>query len=129
MSAESAVQAGREAAARQMIDACTISRAGDGDPNPVTGAVPDVEVYAGRCKVQTFEAYEQTPESGGFDYTVQRYYVHVPVGGYAPAVGDVVTVVSSRLDPHLAGRQFRVVALLHKSLATAYRLAVTNGPD
>lgn len=129
MTAESAVLAGREAAARLMVDACTIGRAGEGDPDPVTGQSPDAEVYAGRCKVQTFEAYEQTPKAGEFDYTVQRYYVHVPVGEYAPAVGDVVTIVSARLDPHLAGRKFRVVALLHKSFATAYRLAVTNGPD
>lgn len=113
-----------------MVDSCTIGRGDDdGDLDPVTGQIPVVEVYAGRCKVQTFEAYEQTPEAGEFDFTVQRYYVHVPVGEYAPAVGDVVTIVSARLDPHLAGRKFRVVALLHKSLATAYRLAVTNGPD
>lgn len=125
MSAESAIQAGREAAARQMVDACTITREDPAaDPDP-WGHQPRDEVYSGRAKVQTFEAYEQNPEAGEFSYTVQRYYVHVPVGSYAPAVGDVVRIDAARLDPNLTGREFRVVALLHKSLATAYRLAVT----
>lgn len=128
MSGESAVLAGRAAAARLMIDTCTITREDpDADPDPL-GHQPRSEVYSGRAKVQTWEAQEARPESGEYDYTVQRYYVHVPVGSYAPAVGDVVTVDVARLDPNLAGREFRVVALLHKSMATAYRLAVTNGP-
>lgn len=108
-----------------MVDACKVGR-GSGDPDPITGAPTRTEVYAGPCKVQTFEAYEQNPEAGDFSYTVQRYYVHVPVGSYQPAIGDVVTVTSTRLDPFLEGREFRVVALLHKSLATAYRLAVST---
>lgn len=129
MTAESAVLAGREAAARQMIDACTVTRENkDADPDPL-GHQPRAEVYSGRCKVQTWEAQEARPESAEFEYTVQRYYVHVPVGSYAPAVGDVVRIDAARMDPNLTGREFRVVALLHKSLATAYRLAVTNGPN
>lgn len=126
MSGESAVRAGREAAARLMVDACTIRQVDeDADPDPL-GNQPFLEVYAGRCKVQTFEAYEQNPEAGEFSYTVQRYYVHVPVESYRPAIGDVVRIDSARMDPNLSGREFRVVALLHKSLATAYRLAVST---
>lgn len=110
---------------RQMVDACTIGRGG-GDPDPITGAPTRTEVYSGPCKVQTWEAQESRPEAGEFQYTQQRYTVHVPVGSYRPQVGDVVTITLAQRDPFLAGREFRVVALLHKSLATAYRLAVST---
>lgn len=109
-----------------MVDACTIRKVNeDADPDPL-GNQPFFEVYAGRCKVQTFEAFEQRPESAEAVYTVQRYYVHIPVGSYRPAIGDVVRIDAARMDPNLSGREFRVVALLHKSLATAYRLAVST---
>lgn len=108
-----------------MVDACTVS--------VVTGTTTDAwgnvtptstVVYAGRCKVATFEPHERNPEVGGATETVQRYSVHVPVGSFEPAIGHVVTITAAALDPHLTGRSFRVVALLHKSAATAYRLGV-----
>lgn len=108
-----------------MLDSVTVSRI-TGPVNELTGVAPRSTVYTGKCKVQTFEAYEQTPEAGGHGYTIQRYYLHIPVGSYAPAVGDLATVSSATLDANLAGTELRVVALLHKSQATAYRLAVTN---
>jgi hypothetical protein len=108
-----------------MVDACTIERGG-GDPDPITGAPARTEVYDGACQVQTWEAQESRPEAGEFRYTQQRYTVKVPVGSYRPEVGDLVTITKTLLDPYLVGREFRVVALLHKSLATAYRLAVST---
>lgn len=129
MSATSAALAGRRMAERLMLDTVTIEREDpDGVPDEVTGVVPlvpSVTVYSGRAKVQTQDQYERTPEAGGHTFTEQRYYVHVPVGSYAPQIGDMVTVTVATLDPNLHG-PFRVVALLHKSLATAYRLAVTD---
>lgn len=91
-----------------------------------TGLPISVEAYSGKGKVQTYEAFEKTPDVGGSTVTVQRYTVHVPVGAYAPAVNDVVTVVSAELDPNLAGRVYVVQALLHKSMATSYRLLVDD---
>lgn len=109
-----------------MLDTCAIGDLGDPVTDPDTGevTVPLVPEYEGRCKVQTWEAQESNPEAGGAVQTVQRYAVHIPVGAYAPSIGDVVELGTAALDPNLAGRRYRVVALLHKTLATAYRLGV-----
>lgn len=140
MSAASAVRRGRAAAVRQMLDTCAIGELGDPVTNPDTGVVttPLVVEYPdpdwpedhpwkhGPCKVQTWEAQESNPEAGGAVLTVQRYQVHTPVGSFAPQIGHVVEIGTAALDPNLAGRRYRVVALLHKTLATAYRLGVTE---
>lgn len=111
-----------------MLDSCTVKRVTGTVTDPLTGQDTPTyaTLYTGRAKVQTFEAFEQTPEAGGHQFTVQRYAVHVPVGAWAPAVGDLVTIDTAALDPNLATRTFRVVALLHKTAATAYRLGVTD---
>ena len=110
-----------------MVDSCTVRRVTN-TVNPATGAdvVTSTTLYTGRAKVQTFEAFEQTPNASGHEFTVQRYSVHLPVGSFAPAVGDLVDITAATLDDGLTGRTFRVVALLHKTAATAYRLAVTE---
>lgn len=108
-----------------MLDACTFVELGA----PVTDDegdvyVPGSVVYSGRCRVQTYEPYEKTPEAGGAVSVVQRYSLHVPVGSFFPEVGQVAIVTAAALDPALVGRQYRVTGLLHKSQATAYRLLV-----
>lgn len=127
---ELALAMGREAAAELMTSSCTIVRKGtpvtDGDGDVTT---PETLVYGtvakpGRCKVQTYEAQESTPEAGGATVTVQRYRLDIPVGSYAPRIGDVATIRAETRDPQLVGRKFRIAALLHKSQATAYRLGV-----
>lgn len=127
MSQRSAVLAGRRAAGRNMLDTCTVKTVTGITTNPTTGAdVPtySAPIYTGRCKVQTYEPQERNPEVGGATVTVQRYSIHVPVGSFAPAVGQVITITAAALDPNLVGNVFRVVALLHKSASTAYRLGV-----
>lgn len=121
---------GRALAEALMLDSCTITRV---DPDvPFTTDANGVDhptlltVYAGRCKVQASKAQEANPETGGQVFTVQRYELHVPVGGYAPQVGDVATIAAATFDEYLAGQKLRVESLLHKSMATAYRLAVTD---
>lgn len=89
---------------------------------PVYG--PGLAPHAGKCRVQATAAQEQTASLAEHTMTLQRYTVHVPVAAFEPAVGDVITIVDAVDDEHLAGRTFRVVALLHKSQATAYRLGV-----
>jgi len=113
----------RRAAESLMLDTCTVC--------PVTGVdestgAPTLgtAVYTGKCKVQTTQAQEANPEAGGATYTVQRYAVHVPVGAFVPEIDHVVTITAAAIDAGLVGRKYRVVALLHKSLATAYRLGV-----
>jgi len=106
-----------------MLDTCTVSPVTDVDEStgaPTLGA----PVYTGRCKVQASQAQEANPEAGGATFTVQRYAVHVPVGAFVPVVDQVVTITAAALDAGLVGRKYRVVALLHKSLATSQRLTV-----
>jgi hypothetical protein len=136
--AQLALSMGREAAVELMGDECTIVRLGEPstDPDSVGEPPPSAQLYPdpewpedhpwkhGPCKVQGLDPQELNPEVGGAILTVQRYRVDIPVGGYAPAVGDVVALGVARFDPNLTGRKYRVVALLHKSYATAYRLAV-----
>lgn len=126
MTAASAIRAGQRAALAIMTDAVTIARVGEPVTDLDTGEVvsTETEIYSGPGRIQTYEAQEANPNAGGSIWTQQRYAAHVPVGSCDPHVGDVVTVVSASIDPRLAGRRYRVVALLHKTFPTAYRLGV-----
>lgn len=114
-----------------MLDACTIGRPGKPVTDPDTGIVttPETLVYGtpaapAPCKVQTWDPVESTREVGEAVKTVQRYAVHIPVASYAPKTGDIVTLTRAAIDPNLVGRRYRVTKLLHKTMATAYRLGV-----
>lgn len=128
VSAESAVLQGRAAAEALMVDACTIIRVTGqpGELDPDTGIrdpAPTATVYSGKCRVQTYEAHESTPDSAEHVYTVQRYAIHLPVAADVQ-VDDQIVVTASVLDTGLVGRSYRVVGLLHKTFATANRVAV-----
>lgn len=125
MTLPTVITRGRRMAERLMLDTVTVSRPDVSvAPDPLTGQPVLTAIYAGVGKVQTYEAQESTPESGGHVFTQQRYRVDIPVGSCSPAVGDVVSITTATLDANLAGRKYRVVALLHKTAATAYRLGV-----
>lgn len=127
MSAIHLIQRGRRAAERLMVDACVVREPSTfGEMDPGTGLRPETPgatVYTGKCKVQTFEAHESTPESGDHVYSVQRTQVHLPATTEVD-VDQIVTITASVLDPNLVGRQFRVAAFLHKTFATANRVQV-----
>lgn len=127
MSVAGLVKRGRRKAESLMLDACAIRLPDtEGDLDPDTGTrpvVPGAVLYSGKCKIQTYEAHEQTPKSGEHTYTVQRYYVHIPATVQIP-VDARVTVTASVLDENLVGRVYRVAGGLHKSMATANRLIV-----
>lgn len=108
-----------------MVDSVSVSRP-TGAVDPITGKPVTTVVYAGRAKVQTYEAFEKQPDLGGGTVTIQRYTIHVPIGGYVPRVHDVVTVTAATLDAQLVGRRYVVSGLLHKSYATSYRLLVDD---
>lgn len=108
-----------------MIDACVIRRP-TGALAPGTYEPDAPQVYAGPCKVQTYEAHEQTADVGGGTVTTQRYSLHIPVGAYQPAIGDVIAILRCQHDANLASRRFVVRALLHKAYATAYRLGIDD---
>jgi len=117
-----------------MLDRCVIRRAiGQAGPlDPDTGTrtpPPTVVIYpvpsgVGRCKVQTYEAFESKPQSGLHVFTVQRYTLHLPVDAPPVAIDDRVEITAAAADPNLAGRVYRVSGLHHKSLATARRLLI-----
>lgn len=109
-----------------MLDACTVERITGRTYNPATRKHADTKqsVYVGKCKVQSFEAYEQTAVAGGHTYTLIRYHLHVPISAPDFAADDVVTITASRLDPALVGRVFRIAGPSVKSLATARRFPI-----
>jgi hypothetical protein len=113
-----------------MLDTCKIVRPGDPVTDPVTDVVttPLESLYTGKARVQGLDPQEGNPEAGGATLTVQRYRVDIPVGAYVPDIGHVVEITAAALDPNMVGRRYRVVALLHKTLATAYRLGVEEVP-
>src|SRR4051812_35958645 len=73
----SVTQAGRIAAESLMADTCIIERPGDPELDRLTGDLepaPTV-VYIGKCRVQTWQPQEFTPEVAGHTASVQRYAV------------------------------------------------------
>lgn len=127
MSAIQVTKRGRAAAEKLMVDACLIRQPSTfGDLDPDTGLrteTPGAVAYTGKCKVQTYEAHESTPESGAHQYTVQRLSLHVPATVEVD-VDYIATITASALDPNLVGKRYRVAGFLHKSFATANRLQV-----
>ena len=87
-------------------------------------------IYAGRAKVASYEAFEQTLEVSGGVVTVVRLRVDFPVGSFVAKPGDACHVLSDSSDPLLAGRVYRLtVSAPYKSHATAYRAAAEEVTD
>lgn len=110
-----------------MLDRCVIRRITGETTDRATGKVTPLTetVYAGKCKLQSYEGYEQSRDTADVQYTVQRLSIHLPVGAYRINVGDVIEITESTLDPLLAGRQMRLVSEApFKTFATAYRVFV-----
>lgn len=125
---------GRALAESLMVDTCTVQAITGVTTDPLTGVDvpayalvygPTIAPYFGKCKFQSSEIQEATPEAGGATFTVLRSRADFPVGSFLPVKDQIVTCVTSALDPLLPGRQFRILApQAGKSQATAYRLAV-----
>lgn len=106
----------RRRALALMTDTCTLTRVTVRRQGGRDVRVEET-IYTGRCKVQTYEAYESTPEAGGHTYTVQRYRLDLPVDAGPARVGDVAKV--DRFH-----RPFRVAGEMDKTHLTAQRLPV-----
>lgn len=125
MSARTAVLAGRKAAEALMTDHATITR-----PTVTTGpdgldTMTEAPVWAGPCKVQTYEAHETAANAAGALVTIQRYSIHLPHHVDAVRVGDLIRVAG-----YLS--VFRVTGLFDKTHVTSRRFQVdveTNGDD
>lgn len=125
MSARTAVIVGRRAAEALMVDKATVTR-----PTVTTGPdgldqVTETPVWAGPCKVQTYEAHETAANAAGALVTIQRYSIHLPHRVDAVRVGDLIRVAG-----YLS--VFRVTGLFDKTHVTSRRFQVdveTNGDD
>ena len=110
-----------------MQDQCLIRRVTGETTDRETGKVVPIysDVYTGKCKLQSYEGYEQSRTAAETTVTVQRMSVHLPVGAYRINVGDIVEITASRMDPMLTGRKFRITQEApFKTFATAYRVFV-----
>ncbi|WP_344251638.1 DUF6093 family protein [Brevibacterium sanguinis] len=123
----SALRAGRALAERMMVDHVIIRRIAGQETDRVTAKVTPVTqvVYDGKAKLQSYEGYEQSRDTAGVQYTVQRLSIQLPVGAYRINVGDVAEIITSTVDPLLVGRQLRLVSEApFKTFGTAYRVFV-----
>lgn len=128
MSAESAILDGRRAAEELMIDTCRIRRVTGTATDPGSGEVITTyePVYAGKCRVQTRDPYEQRPEAGEHAFTVVRDILQLPMSVVGVQVNDVVDQVVSQLDPDLADRTWRVAGPSRKTHQTMRRFFITE---
>lgn len=116
-----------------MVDTCRITRGG-GSPvwDENTGTYTpsgSTTLYVGKCKVQSAQSVEQSPDAGEQRVTLQRYFLHVPVGAIRYEAGDGVEVIASMYNPSLPGTRFTVAGGHDKSMQTAHRLPVDEvGP-
>lgn len=118
---------GRAAAEALMVDACTITAAGSGVTDDLTGEVigGTTTIYSGKAKIQQSAALGQRADAGELSSILLRLEVHVPVAGTeAVTRGALVTVTASTNDSALVGRTFQVHDLSYKTFATARRLGL-----
>lgn len=128
MNVDAALEEGRAMAEALMRDACAVTRPDDAKEvtDPHTGEVTfgGAEVYAGKCKIQSGQVQEATPDTAGRVVTVQRYQLHLPIAAGPVAVGDLVRITAAARDGQLVGRTYRITATHHKSMATAQRTEI-----
>lgn len=126
MSAASLLARGRAAAARLMVDTCTVKYQSGTSFNNTSGV--DEPTYTTRftsaCKVQERGVQSTEREAGGREATLVRTTIHLPISAGAVEVDDLVTITASVHDSQLVGRVFRVLAPVGKSFATARRIEV-----
>ena len=109
-----------------MVDACTVTRAGEPFWDEVTGTyTPGAgsTLYTGKCRVRMPDASSSETEAGEASWSLRGAVVSLPVvGSESVRVGDVVTVTASVWDAALVGQAFTVAGLHSQSLSSARRL-------
>lgn len=128
MSARAALLRGRRAAEALMIDTCSIERV-TGQSEGAGGVLTPVttELYEGKCRlmVRTRERLGGSwVNVGEAQVIASRLELHVPVDAPEPFEGDRVTMLTSELDPQVAGKVFVVRDTMVKTFLTARRITV-----
>lgn len=126
MTPESVLAVGRVAHLALMLDMCLVTRGGEPEWDPETGAytVPvGTSVYEGRCRMKPLTA--EDVQAGEREVALRGYRVALPVDATAPEPGDVLTVTAST-DPELSGHPLVVTAVELASARTARWLTVED---
>lgn len=136
----------REAVERLQDDACIVTRAGVAVLNETTGvmespapttvysaasvgeggrSLADADGTGGRCSVSyPSNARSGYREEGGRQVLDSVPEARVPVDAPLIKEGDIFTVVSSRRDPQLVTKSFRVSDVIEKSMAISRRIVL-----
>jgi hypothetical protein len=119
----SVVEAGRAAARRLMVDACTVTRVTGTATNSTTGVVTPTTstVYTGPCRIKPDPTPSES-QAGEREVVTRRFIVSVTTDEDGIAVDDIVTVTASELDPALVGVTLTVAGVIIGSHLTARRL-------
>lgn len=128
MSAASAILAGRRAAEALMLDAGTASRpTGETHYNPdLQQSVPTMDVlFPSRCKIQARDILQaQEREVGGRTAVTVRLELHLPASTPPLMVGDIWDLTETHPLSTARLTQYRVLAPVGKTLATASRYEI-----
>jgi len=122
MSRDTILGRGRARLIEALVDACTIQHPTSIATNTTTGATTPTysTVYTGPCEMQGSMS-PSAQEVAEAHLAVLAPTLKVPIAVVGVVEGDLVTMTSSRNDPELVGRTFRVQGPSHKSNATARR--------
>lgn len=114
-----------------MIATCTITRStGDGSWNPVTGGTSPAPttVYSGKCKLRQPSPTDRQQVAGGFDWSLQDSILSLPITATGVRVKDVITMVTSPLNPGDVGAKLEVAFIPRGTYVTARRFIVREAP-
>lgn len=126
MSVTTALARGRAAAEALMTDTCTIRRRTGEATDPNSGEIVSTwdDVYSGKCRFQQTTPHAREADVGEAALLLRRMELQLPMSVTGIQADDVVTAVTSALDPDLPGRQFVVRDLAHGTHKTARRLGI-----
>lgn len=128
MAAISALLRGRRAAEKLMIDQCIVRRVTGKTQGPGGVLTPVTTVlYEGKCRlmVRTRERLGGSwVEAGEAQVIASRLELHIPTSAPEVQEGDRVEMVSSTLDPLIAGKVFVARDSMVKTFVTARRITV-----
>lgn len=128
---ESALAAGRAAAAELMRETVSLYRPGPDVFDRVTGQTipgqPEVVFYTGPARVKPANTTDTDVQAGEREVVLRQYTVSVPWStalpepGVRPRPGDLADVSSSP-DPRFDGLRLWVTGVQYSSTATAWRI-------
>lgn len=109
-----------------MVDECTITAPGTGEPvyDPETNTTtipPGPEIYSGKCRIQLTAASGDRPLVAIDQRLTVQHTISIPVGAALVTPDCTVLITASAHDPANVGRRFLVRAVVRKSFATAQR--------